>query len=104
MKFGIKLVLIVALTGLLGGCQNSLIGKYQLEGSTRTMELAKDGKFFMSSGDSGEWTRDGDKIRLVHMVGSATGSIDGDRLVFPEVGEGNIVGHDLQGTWVRAKQ
>lgn len=104
MKLGIQVVLVIALAGLLVGCQSPLIGKYQLEGSTQTMELAKDGQFFTSNGDSGEWTRDGDKIRLIHMVGSATGTIDGDTLVFPEVGSGNIVGDALEGTWVKAKQ
>lgn len=59
----------------------------------------------LSNGDAGTYVvEDGTVIMINPVFGAAQGRVAGSTLVFPEVGEGNLVGASFAGTWTQIAQ
>ena len=80
---------------------NDISGTYSSESNPhRVLRLTKDKKFLVG-GDAGEYSVEGKKVLLIHLMGGAEGTLEGGKIIFPKASPRNIVGHDLEGVWVK---
>lgn len=90
------------ITGCKGSTSRSIAGTYRKEESKRTLTLTSKNTFELSTGGTGSYKIDGNRIRMENPNFTGfSGEIRGNHLVFPNASSEDIFGQSFEGWWTR---
>ena len=96
----LRLLLIILVASLLIGCGKSVVGRYSHDSFPgQRLNFMKNGKvLFEFTGDTLDYSLDGDTVQITSIFGGAVGHVEGKKITFS--GSGMVAG-DLRGSWTR---